>query len=275
MILVGLIFGMHLILFSDAFSLISISHSAQRKYASRLLYSAVESTICSYDYLESIRDEIDQLRLSLYESDVEDVGVSGIRAKIQELEKKDPEFMYAAISDRLVKSPDDESLLEEADRHRKQLPHFNLGGLWIGRYAEKGVYDFIEISYEGNELIARKKTGEGRSIPVGEVTFKADLSPTCYSSEASSECLLTMELPNEVASRWQDKKLARFPGKGQVANEGFKDSEWIQGELVMVDKAAFVFVWEPLDYQIFFVRPPKHLWDENLFGPYPETEYSL
>jgi len=262
-------------LFSNAFSVVSFA--AQRKYAaaSRLLYSAGENSICSYDYLDSVRDEIDELRISLYEADIDDVSVSGIREKIQELEKKDPEFMYAAISDQLVKSPDDESLLKEAENYRKQLPHFNLGGLWIGRYAEKGVYDFIEISYEGNELTAIKKTGDGRSIPVGEVTFRADLSPSCYSSEASSECLLPMVLPDEIVSRWHNKKLARFPGEGQVANDGFIDSEWVQGDLIMVDKNSFVFVWEPFDYQIFFVRPPKHLWNEDLFGPYPEAEYAL
>jgi len=273
--LLGLFFGMHLMLLSNAFSVVSFA--AQRKYAadSRLLYSRGENSICSYDYLDSIRDEIDELRISLYEADTDDVSVSGIREKIQELEKKDPEFMYAAISDQLLKSPDDERLLKEAEYYRKQLPHFNLGGLWIGRYAEKGVYDFIEISYEGNKLTAIKKTGEGRSIPVGEVTFRADLSPSCYSSEASSECLLPMVLPDEIVSRWHNKKLARFPGEGQVASEGFTDSEWVQGELIMVDKNSFVFIWEPFDHQIFFVRPPKHLWNEDLFGPYPEAEFAL
>jgi len=144
----------------------------------------------------------------------------------------------------------------------------------------------IKVTYEQNTnlLIARKVTSGGgvnATIPVGEISFQADLSPSCYSiDENAGECLLPLDdLPQELIKRWDERKLVRFPGKGQIADPGFQNCEWVRGELVLVDMNDFIFVWEDLGFQIFFSRPPKYLWDgaretnEEELGGYPGYFY--
>lgn len=237
-----------------------------------------DSEIVTYDYLNALRDEIDELRLSLHSHDDDgekrtcNESRSSLENEIKTLERKDPEFMYASICDKLEVSTDENEIGELrklAEMFRSRLPHFNLEGLWVGKFSsEIDSFDFIEISYKGNSLVATKRSGEGRSVPVGEISFKADLTPSCFSSEAATECLLPLQLPENVVDKWQGS-LVRFPGKGQIADENYENPEWIDGELIMVDETHYIFVWESIKYQIFFTRPPRHLWREDEFGPYP------
>ena len=222
-------------------------------------------SIISYDDLEKIRADIDTLRFALLDDGKDESEKVILQNKIRMLEQKDPDYMYAALMDqsKIERSKEKlEELNQLAIRYRKCLPHFHLDGVWVGKYGdESGIekYDFVEVKYEGDTLIATKKSGEQRNIPVGEVSFYADLSPSCVSSELSSECLLTFELPPEIATNWHGLRLARFPGWGQIADEEYKNPEWVRGELVMVDKSNFVFIWEPIQYHIFFTKPPPYM----------------
>ena len=223
-----------------------------------------ERSVITYSHLENLRDELEDLRCSIFADDRIENGTIEIQERIHSLEDKDPEYMYASLIDQAKNEPDKEkswNLHQLGLKYRNRLPHFNLSGVWVGKYGEESgseKYDFVEVTYDGDTLIAMKKTGNNRNIPINEVSFNVDLSPSCYSSESLSECLLPVELPSDIARKWNGK-LARFPGRGQIADEGFQNSEWVKGELIMADETHFVFIWKTIQHQIFFTRPPRHL----------------
>lgn len=118
----------------------------------------------------------------------------------------------------------------------------------------------INVTYVGDTLIARKVTGD-QNVPAGEITFQVDLSPTTRHTTTS---LISKELPNivlseEAAKRWENKELQRFHGLGHVAEEGFQNSQWLEGQMVLISKEYFSFAWLPLSQQIFFGRPSPEL----------------
>jgi hypothetical protein len=65
-------------------------------------------------------------------------------------------------------------------------------------------------------------------------------------------------LGDSAAKQWGCKYLSRFAGKGQVAAEGYVDSQWIDGQLIMVNE-YFSFAWLPIGHQVFFGRPTPEL----------------
>ena len=85
----------------------------------------------------------------------------------------------------------------------------------------------VNVTYVGDKLIAMKVTGDN-NVPKGEITFKADLSPTVVGQEE----LTPIELSDVASKQWGQKHLVRFPGKGQVAAEGFTDNQSIAIEIV-------------------------------------------
>merc|ERR1712232_952535 len=50
-----------------------------------------------------------------------------------------------------------------------------------------------------------------------------------------------------------------YKGLGQVAESGFKNNQWIDGQLIMVKEEYFSFAWAPIEQQIFFGRPSPEL----------------
>jgi len=68
---------------------------------------------------------------------------------------------------------------------------------------------------------------------------------------------------NKKLSRLETHHLVRFPGKGQVASEGFRNAQWMEGQLIMVGD-YFSFAWIPISHQIFFGRPSPDLTLEML-----------
>jgi hypothetical protein len=117
----------------------------------------------------------------------------------------------------------------------------------------------VNVTYIGDTLIARKVTGD-INVPTGEITFQVDLGPRRRRNRHTNH----QEIPNiilseEAAKRWGNKELQRFHGLGQVAEEGFQNSQWLQGQMVLISEEYFSFVWLPLSYQIFFGRPSPEL----------------
>ena len=46
---------------------------------------------------------------------------------------------------------------------------------------------------------------------------------------------------------------------GQVAEEGFVNNQWMDGQLIIIGDEYFSFAWIPIEQQIFFGRPSPEL----------------
>ena len=108
----------------------------------------------------------------------------------------------------------------------------------------------INITYSGDTLIATKVTGD-KNVPRGEVSFTADLSPRAPALPGSESLssLEPIELNARAARQWGKKFLPRHPGRGQVASEGFKNAQWMEGQLILVGR-CFSFAWVPIGHQV-------------------------
>ena len=110
----------------------------------------------------------------------------------------------------------------------------------------------INVTYVGDTLYAYKVSGHS-TVPSGEISFKADLSPV-----SPDKLLKPIQLGEEASEHWGTEYLPRFMGKGQVASEGFVNPQFVDGQLIMVNQ-YFSFAWIPLGQQVFFGRPSAEL----------------
>jgi len=180
---------------------------------------------------------------------------------LYESKNMDAEHVYVTALENL-ENAEKEGLKDEAEKFRKEsllarecLPQFQLGGLWVGKYGEHG-YEMLNVTYIGehrNTLVATKVTGD-KNVPKGELSFTADLHPDAKGRDE----LEAIELSDVASKQWGHKHLPRFPGKGQVAAEGFVNNQWMDGQLILVGE-YFSFAWLPLGHQIFFGRPSAEL----------------
>lgn len=117
----------------------------------------------------------------------------------------------------------------------------------------------VNVTYIGDTLIARKVTGD-KNVPAGEISFQCDLRPTKETSlTLQNNGLSNLKLSEEASKKWGNRELQRFSGLGHVAEEGYTNSQWMEGQLVMVSDEYFSFTWVPLGTQIFFGRPSAEL----------------
>jgi hypothetical protein len=230
----------------------------------RLRYELEEQAktrFVSGDELHMLRQEVLVLRKQL-----EQARKKGATSKVHELERKilnaqgaDAEFVYSVSKERMAIALE-AGLKEEAKQWEQEamiarsvLPQFNLEGLWVGKYSEHG-FEMINVTYVGDTLVAHKVTGK-KNVPKGQVTFQVDLS---LGPSSSSQKLEPIELGEGAAKQWGSKFLHRFGGKGQVAAEGFRNSQWMDGHLILVNE-YFSFAWLPIGHQVFFGRPSPEL----------------
>lgn len=212
-----------------------------------------------FELRESVNNLKKKLQVAVKERDVQ--SAQDLTSLIDEMQQRDAEHIYAESSKRLEKAKrggDREKILhlnQEMKNARSSIPHFNLEGLWVGKYGAHG-YEMINVTYIGDTLIAYKVTGD-KNVPKGEITFQADLSPL------SEIALEPITLTSPASKRWGIEHLVRFPGKGQVASEGFRNAQWMEGQLIMVGD-YFSFAWIPISHQIFFGRPSPDLTLEML-----------
>jgi len=228
----------------------------------------VQEQFCAYgDELWDLRKNIHSLSKKLVGALSERASskVQGIRALLNSAERRDPELSYELSLNAMILA-EDEGKIEEAAMYREEaenarscLPHLNLEGLWIGKYGSQG-YQMINVTYVGDTLIAYKVTGDD-NVPRGEISFKADLTPTKTQklTESLNEELPPIELSNKAAKKWGTKKLSRYAGSGQVAESGFKNTQWMDGQLIVIGDNYFSFAWLPISFQIFFGRPSPEL----------------
>lgn len=221
-----------------------------------LMEESKESRYLQGDELHRLRQRVLGMRQSL-----QDARVTGNTVRLQQLSRSilaaqqlDGEFMYQVSLERMEAAAH-AGLQDEAEKYRKDaeearasLPQFQLDGLWVGKYGD--VFQMINVSYTGDVLTARKVTGD-RHVPKGETTFQVDLSP-------SKEFLDPIELSSEAIEQWGSKYLQRHSGQGQVAADGFANSQWLDGQLILVNQ-YFSFAWLPTGHQVFFGRPSAEL----------------
>lgn len=130
----------------------------------------------------------------------------------------------------------------------------------------------INVTYQGDLLIAYKVTGD-KNVPRGEITFQVDLSPIpprvvgsglsgpgpTSSGSAANEPLQPISLTDKAAKKWGTTQLPRHKGLGQVAEPGFTNNQWMDGQLIIIGEQYFSFAWVPIEQQIFFGRPSPEL----------------
>ena len=224
------------------------------------------------DQLWDLRSKMEQLSYKLLDSiqRKDEILEEIARERLRELEQRDPELVYmlelsaAQEATRDGRHEDAEEHQEKAMAARSCLPQFNLSGLWVGKYGTHG-YEMVNITYVGDVLVATKVTGD-QNVPRSEITFQADLSPLRYKNVndedglgLQSEALQPIKLTSKAAKKWGTRQLPRYSGLGQVAEEGFINNQWMDGQLIVIGDQYFSFAWIPIEQQIFFGRPSPEL----------------
>lgn len=218
----------------------------------------------SGDDLHLLRQKVLGLREDLKEARANGATalVTDLEFAILEAQQVDAEFVYSVSKERMCVAQEaglsEEALMweREAKMARSVLPQFNLDGLWVGKYSEQG-FEMINVTYagpHGDTLIARKLTCK-KNVPKGQVTFQVDLSDK---ATMGSNNLEPIELKQGAAKQWGSRFLHRYAGKGQVSAEGFRNSQWMEGHLILVNE-YFSFAWLPIGHQVFFGRPSAEL----------------
>ena len=119
----------------------------------------------------------------------------------------------------------------------------------------------INVTYAGDTLIAYKVTGD-KNVPRGEITFQADLNSLALRRETRGihkEPLSPIRLTEKASKKWGTNQLPRHHGLGLVADENFQNSQWMEGQLIIIGEEYFSFAWVPIEHQIFFGRPSPEL----------------
>jgi Cyclin D1 binding domain len=222
------------------------------------------------DKLWELRSEMDALSnqlISAIEGGHDDLRET-TSERLREMERRDPDLVYQltmAECERAIREgrvEDSKLLSERAMQTRSCLPQFNLDGLWVGKYGNR--YELINVTYIGDILIAEKVTGDN-NVPKGEITFQVDLNPLRNSNRnyadgsRNDNLLQPIQLTDKAAKKWGTKKLPRYGGLGQVAEAGFQNNQWLDGQLILIGNDYFSFAWLPIEQQIFFGRPSPEL----------------
>jgi hypothetical protein len=217
----------------------------------------------SGDELHKLRHEVMAMRLELQEArrSGSQLLVRALEKAIMNAQQVDAEFVYTVKMERQALA-EENRLFQDAEKYwlqaieaRNALPQFQLEGLWVGKYGDHG-YEMINVTYNGDVLLAQKVTSSTKNVPKGQVSFEVDLSPKDAGNQ--EEILEPIKLGDSAAKQWGSKYLQRFAGKGQIAADGYQDSQWIDGQLIMVNE-YFSFAWLPIGHQVFFGRPTPEL----------------
>jgi len=204
--------------------------------------------------LESLRQNLEWARALKDESRIEPLEYA-----IRKGETLDPSFMYTKAQKMITETNEMKDASEEekkividkwtsvATDAREFLPQLNMEGLWVGNYGDSKGLQLVNITYSGDELIARKVTGDV-NVPRGEKSFTVNLQPTNSSALP----------PVKVISDNRSGAFSRYPGKGQVSRKGFKDNRFVEGQMILFEN-RFSFVWIPTKHHVSFHRPSPEL----------------
>lgn len=233
--------------------------SSSRSLESYLTQEQLPSKYAQGDELYRLRQNVLSLRRELEHarSNNDVLKTRRVSRRILDAQQRDAEFMYQVSLERMEAASlagltdESEVYREQAEEARSALPQFQLEGLWVGKYGDD--FQLINVTYAGDVLTAHKVTGD-RNVPKGQVTFQVDLSP----GVSHDQPLDPIELSDDAVSQWGSRFLQRHAGKGQVASDGFVNSQWLDGQLILVNQ-YFSFAWLPTGHQVFFGRPSPEL----------------
>lgn len=253
----------------------SLEQSSERKRRIQQEREDKQRFVSYGDDLWNMREVMGKLSRKLLKSinDRDREKEGEIRQDLRQIEYQDPELVYKVELEKLQQAKS-EGRENDARRHsinasaaRKNIPQYNLDGLWVGKYGQHG-YEMVNVTYQGDLLIAYKVTGD-KNVPRGEITFQVDLNPLHRkvvgdSTDESSptgmvEELQPISLTAKAAKKWGTTQLPRHKGLGQVAEAGFKKNQWMEGQLIIIGEEYFSFAWVPIEQQIFFGRPSPEL----------------
>lgn len=101
-------------------------------------------------------------------------------------------------------------------------------------------------------------------MPRGEITFQVNLDPfpaqvVGFGASTADQQLQPITLTEKAARKWGTSQLPRYRGLGQVAEPGFTNTQWMDGQLIIIGEEYFSFAWVPIEQQIFFGRPSPEL----------------
>lgn len=241
----------------------------------------------SGDDLQDLRQQVFDLRLE-WSTCPSQARKLELEQAIYRAQQMDAEFIYQVAKQRAEAAEsigahgEAARLRQEAEHARAALPQFNLEGLWVGKYGDHG-FELVNVTYIGDTLFATKVTGD-HNVPKGQLSFQVDLSPkrtlglramgavsdfehlSSVSQEESEEIeiyserpLEPIELNQEAAQQWGSRYLQRFHGMGQVASSGFRNAQWMDGQLILVGASYFSFSWLQIEHQVFFGRPSAEM----------------
>jgi len=251
----------------------SLKQSSERKRRIQQEREDKQRFVSYGDDLWNMREVMGKLSQKLLKSiNDRDREMEGeIREELLQIEYQDPELVYK-VELEMLQQAKSEGREHDARRHsinasaaRKNIPQYNLDGLWVGKYGQHG-YEMVNVTYQGDLLIAYKVTGD-KNVPRGEITFQVDLHPlnrkvvgdSPDDSSGMVEELQPISLTSKAAKKWGTTQLPRHKGLGQVAEAGFKENQWMEGQLIIIGQEYFSFAWVPIEQQIFFGRPSPEL----------------
>ncbi len=110
------------------------------------------------------------------------------------------------------------------------------------------------MTYTGDTMIAYRTSGKVRDTDLGDIVFRADLSPS-----VEKKPLSPINLQGSSASKWGTKQLERFSGEGHDPKaKSANDEGFVDGNLILFD-GYFSFLWIPTRKHVFFSRPKPEL----------------
>jgi hypothetical protein len=232
------------------------------------------------DDLAAMRKRVAELRQELDNAvDVEDYQKAIVlRDEIRALRSRDPAEVALVLNKEIQASvkaerhTDAERCRNDLQRVRRLLPKFNLEGLWKGFYPNHGDVT-VRLQYDDTEILATKVEGGGH-VPVGEVTFRADVADAearrtpNLEEDAFDETLDDLNLDDgfevDDTANSDDftvqclstdgKDVEQYKGMGRVARSGFRDANFVPGRLFILGDDAISFIWLPLGTVVVFKR---------------------
>jgi hypothetical protein len=245
-------------------------------------FSHPVTAFAHHDELPEVRRRMARLR---QEMDVavkmdNDTEAAALRAKIRALRSRDPaeaaivlgKEMQAAIKDE--RYSDAGTCCDDLRSVRRLLPKFNLAGLWKGFYPNHGDVT-VRLRYRNDKIYATKVEGGGH-VPVGEVTFCADVSD---SSEKKAFDMIGFEVGDDddftVECTTNGTEVEQFRAAGRVARSGFRDANFVPGRLFILNDNSISFIWLPLGTVVVFTRQKERNHDDGDDTPDPNEQFNV
>jgi hypothetical protein len=208
---------------------------------------------------------------------------AAIRDEVLALQSRDPGEVAIVLNKELQANVKAERYLDASQCYddlrivRRLLPKFNLQGLWKGFYPNHGNVT-VRLRYDNTQIFATKVEGGGH-VPVGEVTFCADVSDGDEEDEFDAiDDAFAVEDKDEFTVKCystEGEEVEQFRGAGRVARSGFRDANYVPGRLFILGDDAISFIWLPLGTVVVFTRVKEGNEDDGDDPPSPDGGMSV